>query len=430
MKDLLIAVISPDFLQGMAAATLCFLLPLQKRRRWILYFLASLAIFFALELPITVLASGDWFSPAPYIFPVLFPFVAFLLCTDGTITEAIYGTACAYAAQHVAFCTVMLFYTNGIGQDAIAGGWVIHILVLGLAYRSVAVKLPVDGKYQVTTANALLTAGLVLLLALVLSYSSFMKTVGMEDQSLYRLFRLSDFFSCLFILLLQLERRRELDLLADVETERRIRAQMAAQYELTRENIDIINRKSHDLKHQVSALRLVKDPKDREASLREIEESVQIYDANTHTGSEVLDTVLMEKGLLCQTAGIAWTCMAQGEKLDFISPVDLYAMLGNALDNAIEGCRGIEDPDRRVIRVTVRQNHGAAFFQVENFYEGELSLVDGLPQTTKGDVQNHGFGMRSIQAVVQQYGGTMDVETEEGRFLLTILIPLPERRSG
>ena len=429
MKELVIAIISPDFLQGMAVATLCFLLPLQKRPRWILYFLACLAIFFAMELPITMFASDNWSSPGAYILPVLFPFAAFLLCTDGTLTEAAYGAACAYAAQHVAFCAVMLFWVDKTGPEGIIGGWVIHIVALALVYRFVAVKLPVDGRYQVTTTNALLTAGLVLLLALVLSYNSFLKTVGMEDQSLYRLYRLSDFFSCLFILLLQLDRRRELGLLAAVETERRLRIQMAAQYELTKENIDIINRKSHDLKHQVSALRLVKDPKDREASLREIEESVQIYDANTHTGSEVLDTVLMEKGLLCQTAGIAWTCMAQGEKLDFISPVDLYAMLGNALDNAIEGCRVVTDPDRRVIRVAVRQDHGAAFFQVENFYEGKLSIVDGLPQTTKGDTQNHGFGMRSIQAVVQRYGGTMDVETAEGRFLLTILIPLPENQN-
>ncbi len=426
MKELVIAIISPDFLQGMAVATLCFLLPLQKRPRWILYFLACLAVFFAMELPITMFASDGWSSPAAYILPVLFPLAAFLLCTDGTLTETAYGAACAYAAQHVAFCAVMLFWTDRTGPEEIIGGWVIHIVVLALVYRFVAVKLPVDGRYQVTTANALLTAGLVLLLALFLSYNSFLKTVGMEDRSLFRLYRLSDFFSCLFILLLQLDRRRELGLLAAVETERRLRIQMAAQYELTKENIDIINRKSHDLKHQVSALRLVKDPKDREASLREIEESVQIYDANTHTGSEVLDTVLMEKGLLCQTTGIAWTCMAQGEKLDFISPVDLYAMLGNALDNAIEGCRAVTDPDRRVIRVAVRQDHGVVFFQVENFYEGELSIVDGLPQTTKGDTQNHGFGMRSIQAVVQRYGGTMDVETKEGRFLLTILIPLPE----
>lgn len=429
MRELIIGVISPDFLQGMAAATLCFLLPLRKRPRWALYFLATLVVFITMELPITLLHADNWHSPAAYILPVLFPLAAFLLCADGTLTEAVYGSACAYAAQHVAFCAVMFLWGDGVGPKVIAGGWIIHIVVLLLVYRLVAVKLPVDGQYKVTLTNALLTAGLVLLLALVLSYNSFLKAAGMTDQGLYRLYRLSDFFSCLFILLLQLERRREFGLLTTVETERRLRAQMEAQYVLTRENIDIINRKSHDLKHQVSALRLVKSPEAREASLREIEDSVQIYDAGTHTGNEVLDTVLMEKGLLCRTNRIAWTCMAQGENLDFINPVDLYTLLGNALDNAIESSRATSDPDRRVIRVAVRQNHGAVFFQVENFYEGELSMADGLPRTTKDDAQNHGFGLRSIRAIAQRYGGTMDVEAEKGRFLLTILIPMPEGQS-
>lgn len=428
MKELMIGMISPDFLQGMAAATLCFLIPQRKRPHWAVFFVLSLAAFFAPEFIITMSMDDRWYSPVAYIFPVLFPVVTLMLCADCTVTQAIYGAACAYAAQHVAFCAVMLLWGDSTGTRGIAGGWVIHIVVLALIYRFVAVKLPVDGRYQVTLTNTLLTAGLVLLLALFLSYNSFLKTAGMEDQGLYRLYRLSDFFSCLFILFLQLDRRREVGLLAAVETEQRLRAQMAVQYALTRENIDIINRKSHDLKHQVSALRLVKDPADREASLREIEDSVQIYDTNTHTGNEVLDTVLMEKGLLCRTNGINWTCMAQGEGLEFISPVDLYTLLGNALDNAIESSRVVADPERRVIRVTIRQNHGAAFFQVENFYEGDLSMSDGLPQTTKGDVQNHGFGLQSIRAVVQRYGGTMDIEADDERFLLTVLIPVLEKQ--
>ena len=88
----------------------------------------------------------------------------------------------------------------------------------------------------------------------------------------------------------------------------------------------------------------------------------------------------------------------------------------------------VTDPERRVIRVAIRQNHGAAFFQVENFYEGDLSMSDGLPQTTKDDVQNHGFGLQSIRAVVQRYGGTMDIEADDGRFLLTVLIPVLEKQ--
>ena len=139
--------------------------------------------------------------------------------------------------------------------------------------------------------------------------------------------------------------------------------------------------------------------------------------------------MICSKGLICRNEHIAWTCMARGGGLDFISPVDLYTLPCNALDNAIESSRNIADQDRRVILVTVRESHRAVFFQIENYYEQPLSVADGPPRTTKDDAENHRFGLRSIRAITERYDGTMDIETESGRFLLTILIPIPERKN-
>ena len=51
------------------------------------------------------------------------------------------------------------------------------------------------------------------------------------------------------------------------------------QYQLTREKVDLINRKCHDLKHQVQALRMMGNDDVREKYSKELEQSVQIYDA-------------------------------------------------------------------------------------------------------------------------------------------------------
>lgn len=48
----------------------------------------------------------------------------------------------------------------------------------------------------------------------------------------------------------------------------------------------------------------------------------------------------------------------------------------------------------------------------------------GLPETTKGDRANHGFGTRSMRAIAERYGGTLTAGCEGGVFRLDVMIPL------
>ena len=53
-----------------------------------------------------------------------------------------------------------------------------------------------------------------------------------------------------------------------------------------------------------------------------------------------------------------------------------------------------------------------------------MRFADGLPQTTKGDTVNHGFGLRSMRGIVARHGGTMTVRAEDGVFSLNALVPV------
>lgn len=111
-------------------------------------------------------------------------------------------------------------------------------------------------------------------------------------------------------------------------------------------------------------------------------------------------------------------------QLVFLEAVDLFSMIGNALDNAEEAVRKLEDHDERAISVCIFSRHGIAILQVENFYEGDLRFVDGLPVTTKGDPNYHGFGLKSIRSTAEKYGGTVSVQAEDGLFLLRVALPV------
>ena len=48
-----------------------------------------------------------------------------------------------------------------------------------------------------------------------------------------------------------------------------------------------------------------------------------------------------------------------------------------------------------------------------------------MPQTTKGDEANHGFGTRSMRQIAERYGGSFAAAAEDGTYRVDALIPLP-----
>ena len=142
------------------------------------------------------------------------------------------------------------------------------------------------------------------------------------------------------------------------------------------------------------------------------------------SGNDALDTILTEKSLLCEGRSIEFTCIADGSCLDGIGAVDLYTLFGNALDNAIEATEQLPDPDDRMIFLRVERQGAFARIFLENTCAGTVELVDGLPTTSKDDDRFHGFGLKSIQMIVDRLGGNMVITPTEGRFSLSILLPI------
>lgn len=200
------------------------------------------------------------------------------------------------------------------------------------------------------------------------------------------------------------------------------------QYKLSKENIDIINRKCHDLKHQMAALRAIRDKSEIDRQVSEIENAVMIYDSVIHTGNTALDVVLTEKGLLCEAKQINMTCMVDGKLLNFVDTVDLYTIFGNALDNAIESVIQQQDQQKRVIQVASYVEQGMVLIRFCNYCDQPPELVDGLPRTSKEDEHYHGFGLKSIRYAAEKNGGGMNIQTGSNFFTLQILLPLPQEK--
>lgn len=197
------------------------------------------------------------------------------------------------------------------------------------------------------------------------------------------------------------------------------------QYKQSRESIDLINYKYHDLKHQIAVLRSEQDPEKRNEFLNKMEDEIKQYELQNKTGNKVLDTVLTSKSLYCDKHGITLTSVADGSLLDFMDIMDICSIFGNALDNAIECELKIPDKEKRLIHVTVIQQKNFLMMRFENYFEGKLNVKEGRFATTKKEKQFHGYGIKSIRYTANKYGGAVDIDTRDNWFDLKILIPMP-----
>ena len=196
-------------------------------------------------------------------------------------------------------------------------------------------------------------------------------------------------------------------------------------YEMSKENVELINVKCHDLKKQIRALRTASGEVDKDA-LREIEQAVNIYDGAVKTGSDVLDVILAEKSLYCEKHGIKLTCIADGEKLNFMSKPDIYSLFENAISNAVEAVSKTEDKSARFVRLRITEAGKLLSVHVENHCPVIPEFEDGLPKTTKGDERWHGYGIRSMRLIAEKYGGGLSASVAGDTFNLDIILPLPQ----
>lgn len=197
-------------------------------------------------------------------------------------------------------------------------------------------------------------------------------------------------------------------------------------YQLGQESVELINRKYHDLKHQIAVLRSGIAAGEKLEYLDRLEREIQVYETQFKTGNQILDTILTSKSIHCQQNQIVLSCVADGSLLGFMEIADISVLFGNALDNAIEAVSSIADSEQRLIDLSVSAQKGFVWIRVINRFQGKVTIRNGFPVTTKADSKNHGYGVKSIAATAEKYGGTATVETKDGWFELRILIPMQQ----
>ena len=242
------------------------------------------------------------------------------------------------------------------------------------------------------------------------------------DKSTLLLLNAFNILCCFLIYYIQVSLVRENKMDTELAFTKEAIRQAKIQYENQKDNIELINIKCHDLKHQIG--KYARQGGLDEKTVEDIKDAINIYDSTVKTDNEVLNIVLTEKSLLCNKNKINLSCMVDSSGLSNFSDGDLYALFGNVLDNAIEAVSKIQDTERRCIGLHVQSFDGFVSIMTDNYYDGEIKFKDGLPLTLKENKSDHGFGLKSIRLIAEKYNGEMHISADEGIFRLTLLFPI------
>lgn len=417
------------FLYELIAGMVMFVWWADRRPRWAARLVACVAAMTAVMVAwAAVVPRGVVFQIARLVLCDVMCFGALLAVVAMGVRQAVFYAVGCVALQHCVYGSAQLVAIVASGVTGRPVDAMMDLLYPFLVVPLFAVAYwlfvrPLTGRMPPSIDGRILPLGVGIMLCVNVFSCIFDWSLGerMVGPLSYAMFTLTRLTLCVFLLLMLREIVDRETAERDGEVLRQLLRQQQNQLATDRETVDLINTKTHDLKRQLSLLggRIPQDEIDDLTSL------VGIYDASVHTGNEALDVLLANRSLICERRGVPFDRMIDGSRLGFMKPSDIYALFGNAVDNAMEAVARIDDPARRYIRMTVRMNRGMLVIHVENPFAGELAFHDGLPATTKGDTRYHGFGMRSMRMIVERYHGTMSVKAEDGVFAVNIILPVP-----
>ena len=330
-----------------------------------------------------------------------------LFCRRTTPWVALFYATAAQTMQNLAsgvegVVRISIFMPLGAEDSALLAvllGIASALLVYTVCYLAFIRRITREGLADIEDRGMLLVMLIVVIVAV--GFDLAIKVLALYDvpRTLLLALRGAHGFVCTFVLFCQYRMLYGKRLSAEVAETERMLADAQRHYELSRANIEAINLKCHDLKHQIRKLR----------------------NGGAAVSGEALD----------EREHITLSTIADGAALSFMPAADLYSLFGNALDNAIEAVSALADRGHRSISLTVRERAGVVVMHVENYYQGALRFRNGLPETTKHgangmrDTMNHGYGTRSMRLIAERYGGTLECRAKDGVFHLNVLIPLP-----
>lgn len=298
--------------------------------------------------------------------------------------------------------------------------WVVRLLMLGIVLLAAR-----TGEKANSSSRRIVSAAAIagLFGAVFLSGQSTIDING-EQMTVWIIFSMLILTAVLFFYLnnqYEMERR-----IAQLETEKN--ALLTRDYQMLKNTYAANAKLFHDFhNHTVVLYRYLTKEKTAEAVryLEDLRSPLNAMTQSVWTGDEAVDYLINSKIALGGSCQIQMNCKVEYPQHTNIRSVDLVAILGNLLDNALEAVNDIENDTEeslRFINLTIRRINEMIIIKIENGCKTAPKIEEGELQTTKADTALHGWGLKSVRAAADRYDGTIETEYKGNRFCTVVTL--------
>ncbi|MCI9335741.1 MAG: sensor histidine kinase [Lachnospiraceae bacterium] len=271
-----------------------------------------------------------------------------------------------------------------------------------------------------------------LILVLSLAMVSLDGTVQNSRAMLAALFSFAAINVCLFYWIGDfLKKEREMQKFRLIQE--RTLSQMN-QYRSIQKSYEAQKRYLHDYKNQLDCIQgMLQAGKSGEALayITGLRGSLKESAVFVSTNHPVVDVVLNQKYQQAREKDIVMTMSVNDLSSLSMSDEFIVTLLGNLLDNAIEGCERLGQDGNKVIQFKMLTEDGQLILSVRNPAPAPLQIKNNRIVTQKADPQNHGIGLLNIDSVIKAQDGTGILKWEDGWICYSAMIPLcPSSHTG
>ncbi len=176
----------------------------------------------------------------------------------------------------------------------------------------------------------------------------------------------------------------------------------------------------HDLRNQLLMIKTYVENEEYEKAktyLEKMQIPGYIEEKRVVTGVEALDILITYKCMVAEREKILFNIKADKIKTGMLE-LEVVALFGNLLDNAIEACQYIDD-ECRVIELVIQGAQEMTFISISNPYI-RIQEIDGFYIPEKKDKMFHGIGLVSVKSIVDKYDGTLEFKHDDGIFTVEV----------
>ena len=181
----------------------------------------------------------------------------------------------------------------------------------------------------------------------------------------------------------------------------------------------------HDYKNHLQVMKAYLDMGEYEELsdyILELDRELTRIDKVIETGKLTLDAILNSKIATARAKQIEVNVKVVLPPELSVADYDLCVLLGNLLDNAIEGCDSQKEGERRFLRIYIGVLREQLYLTVTNSHNVPVKREGGRYHSTKAS--DRGLGMMSIDSIVSRYHGYVNRKNDESVFVTEVLLPM------